>query len=101
METSKKSFANGDWVEVIQTRLKGFTGYILYRLIDEEGYIVKLTKDPKGCHVEIVIWIGREVLAPFVRLVEEEDLHALIDLALSTNDKQWFLELTDQLPFGG
>ncbi|MBG9549773.1 hypothetical protein ABE25_13380 [Cytobacillus firmus] len=32
-------------MEVVDTRLRGCTGYILNRLLDEEGYKVKLTAD--------------------------------------------------------
>lgn len=98
METSKKPFSKGDWVEVVDTRLRGCTGYILNGLLDEEGYKVKLTADQRGNHIEAVIWIGREDLAPCVHLIDDDDLLTLIDLALETNDKQWFLELTEQLP---
>ncbi|MFE4523975.1 IDEAL domain-containing protein [Cytobacillus firmus] len=103
METSKKPFSKGDWVEVTDTRLRGCTGYILNRLWDvegdrEKGYKVKLTADQRGNHIEADIWIGGEDLAPCVNMIDEGDLLTLIDLALETNDKQWFLDLTEQLP---
>ncbi|RBP86067.1 IDEAL domain-containing protein [Cytobacillus firmus] len=98
METRKKPFSKGDWVEVVNTNLRGCTGYILNLLLDEEGYKVKITADQRGKHIEGVIWIAKEDLVPCVNLVDEHDLLTLIDLALVTNDKQWFLELTDQLP---
>ncbi|RBP86238.1 IDEAL domain-containing protein [Cytobacillus firmus] len=98
LETRKKPFSKGDWVEVVNTNLRGCTGYILNLLLDEEGYKVKITADQKGNHIEEVIWIAKEELVPCVNLVDEHDLLTLIDLALVTNDKQWFLELTDQLP---
>lgn len=96
MET-KKEFAKGEWIKVINTRLIGYTGYIINRLL-EDGYKVKLTKDPKGNSIEAIIWIGAEDLVSCEDKVEEDDLLALIDFALATNDKQWFLELTEQLP---
>lgn len=97
METSNKPFAKGEWIKVKNTRLIGYTGYIINRLL-EDGYKVKLTKDPKGNSIEAIIWIGAEDIVSCEDKVEEDDLLALIDFALATNDKQWFLELTSQLP---
>ncbi|MBG9653714.1 IDEAL domain-containing protein [Cytobacillus firmus] len=97
METNKKPFAKGEWIKVINTRLIGYTGYIINRLL-EDGYKVKLTKDPQGNSIEAIIWIGAEDIVSCEEKVEEDDLLALIDFALATNDKQWFLELTEQLP---
>ncbi|MBU8773208.1 IDEAL domain-containing protein [Cytobacillus oceanisediminis] len=97
METSKKSFSKGEWIKVINTRLIGYTGYLINRLL-EDGYKVKLTKDPKGNSIDAIIWIGAEDIVSCENKVEEDDLLAMIDFALATNDKQWFLELTAQLP---
>ncbi|EWG12726.1 IDEAL domain-containing protein [Cytobacillus firmus] len=97
METDAKTFSKGEWIKVVNTRLKGYTGYIVNRLL-EDGYKVKITRDPDGKSIEATIWIGVEDIASFDEGVEEDDLLTLIDLALATNDKQWFLELTEQLP---
>ncbi|MFY2154657.1 IDEAL domain-containing protein [Cytobacillus firmus] len=97
MEVSKKAFAKGEWVAVVNTRLVGCKGYILNHLWGE-GYKVKITKDSQGNSINAIIWIGAEDIVSCEEKFEKDDLLALIDFALATNDKQWFMELTSQLP---
>ncbi|WP_026582143.1 IDEAL domain-containing protein [Bacillus sp. J33] len=100
MEIAEKAFAEGEWVEIVNTRLKGCTGYIIRRHLIEDDFKVQITKDSKGNKVvpNVNVWISSKHLAVYQDVKNEDDLLSLINLALATNDKKWFLELTAQLP---
>jgi hypothetical protein len=89
----------GEWVKVIgHDYLEGYVGYITdFDIVD--GYRVRITKNSKGNSFKKGgKWLDEEQIIPLPVKKEEDDLLALIDLALETNDKEWFLELTSKLP---
>jgi hypothetical protein len=90
----------GDWVCIINHRSKnGFLGFISKIDRESEGYQIIITKDRKGRKTpNLLIWVDLEQLVPILEYKDEDDLLALIDLALDLNDKEWFMELTEQLP---
>lgn len=44
------------------------------------------------------LWVEKELVYPCKDSINEDDLPALINLALDTKDEEWFRELTAQLP---
>jgi hypothetical protein len=89
----------GEWVKVIDhDYLYGYVGYITdFDLF--EGYRVRLTKNSKGKSFKNGSkWMGEEQIISLPVGKSEDDLLALIDIALETNDREWFLELTSKLP---
>jgi hypothetical protein len=89
----------GEWVKVIgHDYLEGYVGYITdFDPVD--GYRVRITKNSKGkSFKKRDKWIDADQIIPLSVEKEEDDLLALIDVALDTNDKEWFLELTSRLP---
>jgi hypothetical protein len=90
----------GEWVKVIDhDYLDGYVGFITdFDLLDEE-YRIRVTRTRKGEPINRShkwVEVASVVLLPIEKY--EDDLLALIDLALDTNDTEWFFELTSQLP---
>jgi hypothetical protein len=99
MVQTQEKLEIGVWVKVINhDYLEGYVGYITdFDPVD--GYRVRITKDCKGkSFKKRDKWMDEEQIIPLPIKKEEDDLLALIDLALETNDKEWFLELTSKLP---
>jgi uncharacterized protein YpiB (UPF0302 family) len=88
-------FSEGDWVKDQNGRLGFVTGIyrdnqITARFIrSSNGYPIKSTS---------IMHTNDIKLAPLESTLEEDDLYYLIDLALKTNDKDWFKELSSKLP---
>jgi hypothetical protein len=99
MELTDEVFKVGEWVTVDSGFIKGFTGFIIKYDFAGDRYFVNLTKTANGNPIDAGRWIDEERLIPPKKFKEEEDLLALIDMALDTNDREWFAELTSQLPF--
>jgi uncharacterized protein YpiB (UPF0302 family) len=97
METVEETFKPGEWVQIIDHRMRGCTGYILkYDALDDE-YRMMITRDSKGKILQGKFYIKADQLVPIKESKDEDDLLALIDLALDLNEKEWFMELTEQL----
>ncbi len=83
------------------------------KTLDDEkfhGFIESQDKDKGIAKIQVTasdneIIIGRTISSPIASLTslpeglltEEGDLYNFIDIALSTKDKPWFMELTSQL----
>lgn len=97
MDALEERLAEGTWVQIVNCRLSGFSGYIVRYDLEDHTYKLMLTKDPKGSPIVKSQWINADYVMKD-RLRDEDELLALIDHALDMNDKEWFLELTSQLP---
>jgi hypothetical protein len=89
----------GEWVKVIDPNyLIGYVGFVTdYDPIDEE-YRIRFTRNSKGKPIKGHKWVNVDSVMTLTIGKEEDDLLALIDLALETNDREWFSELTSKLP---
>jgi hypothetical protein len=92
----------GDWIKIVNHRfLEGCTGFVSkYSDLDDE-YKIIVTKNAKGKQIKGSVWLDEDNLLLFGEHQEEEDILSMIDLALDLNDKEWFEELTKQLPLRG
>jgi hypothetical protein len=96
---TEEKLKKGEWVKVIDhDYLEGYVGFITdFDLVD--GYRIRITKNRKGEALKKGHkWIDKESIIPLSVQKDEDDLLALIDVALDTNDREWFQELTSQLP---
>lgn len=98
METVEETLKPGDWVEIVDHHLAGYSGFILRYSIAENTYKVKITKDSKGKQLLKALWFDVDQVVTVHHSTDEEDIMSLVELALQTNDKEWFMELTAQLP---
>ncbi|MEK4149037.1 IDEAL domain-containing protein [Robertmurraya sp. FSL W8-0741] len=98
METIRSQFEVGDWVRVVNSRGQEFIGFVLKRDPDDGDVKVQFTSDPKGKSMKSSLWVEKELVYPCKDSINEDDLPALINLALDTKDEEWFRELTAQLP---
>jgi hypothetical protein len=90
----------GEWVKVIDhDYLNRYVGFVTeYDLVDE-SYRLRLTRNSKGKSLEKgYAWVEKESIIFLPVQKDEDDLLALIDLALDTDDKEWFIEITNLLP---
>lgn len=99
-ELSKMPLVIGEWVQVIDKNkfLDGRTGYIDHFDLWNSKYRVRFTTDSNGEPSLGASWVPEEFLVSINDERHENDLSFLIDLALETNDKEWFQELTSKLP---
>ncbi|MEH7249202.1 IDEAL domain-containing protein [Neobacillus niacini] len=98
MELTGERFATGDWVIIGGGFSKGWTGYILKYDFEDDRYKVRLTSTDRGKTIDIGKWFDPEDLMLGKKLITEQEIRTLIDLALDTNDKEWFKELSSKLP---
>ncbi|USK46323.1 IDEAL domain-containing protein [Cytobacillus oceanisediminis] len=97
MDAIEERLSEGTWVQIVNCRLSRFSSYIVRYDPEDYTYKLMLTKDPKGRPIVKSQWINADyVMKDGFR--DEDELLALIDHALDMNDKEWFLELTAQLP---
>jgi hypothetical protein len=97
MELTDELYKVGEWVSVDSGLIKGFTGYIVKYDFEDDRYFVNFTSTGNGNALNTGRWIDVERLVPAKKDKEEDDLFALIDMALDTDDKEWFKELSSQL----
>lgn len=97
MDVLEQRFEEGEWVQIVNCRLAGFSGYIVRYDAEDDTYKVKITKNPQGRPFAKNQWINADFVVKD-RFRDEDGLLALIDHALDMNDKEWFLELMVQLP---
>lgn len=98
MEVIEKRIAPGEWIQVTHGRIRGYTGYVLKYDIVDDVYKVHITKNRHGERVSGIAKIDSDCLVECWSFKDEDDLLAMIDMALDTNDKEWFEELSAQLP---
>ncbi|USK54388.1 IDEAL domain-containing protein [Cytobacillus solani] len=98
MEVIEKRIAPGEWIRVTHCRIRGYTGYVLKYDIVDDVYKVHITKNRHGERVSVITKIDSDCLVEYWTFTKEDDLLAMIDLALDTNDKEWFEELSALLP---
>lgn len=97
MEKSTRQYFIVDWVEITRPDIQECVGYITnYNEIQNE-YCVRIIKNSKGEYnrsTKSIIWADENQII----LTEIEntcfDLTDLIDIALDTQDQEWFQELT-------
>lgn len=95
---TKEKLEIGSWIIIVgHPFLTGCTGYITEEDKDVEEFRIRITKNKKGNHVrKYYLWINYDRVVPD-RFKDEDDLLALIDLAIDLNDKEWFLQLTEEV----
>ncbi|UYG97564.1 IDEAL domain-containing protein [Cytobacillus firmus] len=87
----------GDWVKG-----KSHEGELIIGYIEnlEEGMIKTkvISSDNKTIEGKIIPLQSKQVKKmPAAKVANKEQIHFLIDLALSTGDEEWFFELTTKL----
>lgn len=94
--------AEGVWVRVVLDShfLNGIIGFIAAVDDEDKEYIVRFTKDRFGKTIKTRVsrLCDYDVVVPVPLELEPDDLSSMIDLAIDTNDEEWFLELTSRLP---
>lgn len=84
----------GEWIAITYGRLQGYIGYVLkFDLIDER-YKVMVTSDPQGKVARGKVWVEPDDLTLLEVSKDEDDILSLIDLALDSGDKDWFIKLS-------
>ncbi|MEK3856315.1 IDEAL domain-containing protein [Cytobacillus sp. FSL H8-0458] len=87
----------GDWVKGKSREGELIIGYIENL---EEGIIKTkvISSDNKTIEGKVIPLQSKQVKKiPAVKVANKEQIHFLIDLALSTGDEEWFFELTSKL----
>ena len=95
----KEIFAVGDWIKAESNQ-----GELIH------GYIETLNPFQEKVEVHVVVSDNNETIGKKVKLYREqikklptstpnnkEQIRSLIDVALAAKDKEWFMELTNQL----
>ncbi|MGZ4161518.1 MAG: IDEAL domain-containing protein [Neobacillus sp.] len=92
-------FVNGDWVQGRSREGELIHGYV--ETVDSTKEIVKVNVVESDNEKAIgkSLWLPKKWTEklPDLTVISESQLLSLIDLALVTNDEQWFMELTDKL----
>lgn len=90
----------GEWVKIVgHKRLHGAIGFITSTYYTLQQYDVTLCRDPRGKFIyEEGFYFDADelILAPLE--LKEADIRELINVALDTEDKEWFEELMQRLP---
>jgi IDEAL domain len=86
----------GDWVKATSLDGELIIGYI--ENMDPEGTTVKakvITSDNRKIEGSVIPLLAKDVKKlPHTKIANKEQIRFLIDLALSTGDEEWFLELS-------
>ena len=101
MTEKEAVFKKGEWV-ILKGRYKwiGFITAISYSLEEYEVHIVRKEQGTDVSFVNLSIWADFEDTELMNSRLSENNLHQLIDMALDTKDREWFLELQSMLPKG-
>lgn len=97
MSNHNSILKTGDWVKGKSREGELIIGYIENL---EEGMIKTkvVSSDNKTIEGKIIPLQSKQVKKmPAVKVANKEQIHFLIDLALSTGDEEWFFELTSKL----
>ncbi|RVT67680.1 IDEAL domain-containing protein [Niallia taxi] len=97
MAQSDVIFKKGEWV-IVGTFHKwiGFITAISHSLREYEVNIVRRASNPDFI-INKIGWIDFEDAELMDNRLSEDNLHQLIDMALDTKDREWFLELQSML----
>ncbi|MFF2875823.1 IDEAL domain-containing protein [Gottfriedia sp. NPDC057991] len=89
----------GDWVKGISLKGELVIGYVeSLTILDEIVKVNVITSDNKTTVGKTIQMLNRNVKKmPDAKVTNKEQIHFLIDLALSTGDEDWFNELSSQL----
>jgi uncharacterized protein YpiB (UPF0302 family) len=89
----------GDWVKGISLHGELVIGYVdSLTILDEVVRVNVITSDNKTTVGKTIQMLNRNVKKmPDSKVTNKEQIHFLIDLALSTGDEDWFNELSSQL----
>ncbi|KLV25707.1 hypothetical protein ABW02_15165 [Niallia circulans] len=93
------AFKKGEWV-LVNGRFK-WVGYITSVSHTTEECEVRVIKRVNGKDFtaeQVLIDVDFEDMKLMDNRLEEDHLYQLIDLALDTNDKEWFNEIQSMLP---
>ncbi|WP_339148378.1 IDEAL domain-containing protein [Sutcliffiella sp. BMC8] len=99
----QKNFKKGDWVSIshisrdINPFALGSIGFVTVVHAEDESAKVLFLKHGSGKEIMRLECMNFENLSILPVSLEGEDLQALIDIALDSNDKEWFQELTERL----
>jgi hypothetical protein len=97
MSNNKAILKAGDWIKGKSREGELIVGYIETL---EEGIIKTkvISSDNKTIEGKIIPLLSKQVKKmPAAKVANKEQIHFLIDLALSTGDEEWFFELTSKL----
>ncbi|MGM0852810.1 MAG: IDEAL domain-containing protein [Bacillota bacterium] len=99
MSNNQSILKTGDWIKGESHSGELIIGYI--ENLDIQGETVKakvVTSDNKTIEGKSIPLLSKRVKKiPAANVKNKGQIHYLIDLALSTGDKEWFLELTSKL----
>ncbi|WRP07563.1 IDEAL domain-containing protein [Rossellomorea aquimaris] len=99
MSNNQSILKTGDWIKGESHSGELIIGYI--ENFDTNGETVKakvVTSDNKTIEGRTVPLLSKQVKKiPAAHVKNKEQIQFLIDLALSTGDEEWFLELTSKL----
>ncbi|MDQ0245555.1 hypothetical protein J2S09_003132 [Bacillus fengqiuensis] len=99
--TGKVRLKAGDWIKGKSREGELIHGYI--ETIDslQEAVKVNIVECDNENMIGTTIWLlnNRVEKLPFATTSNEEQILTLIDVALSTKDEQWFMELSEKLRF--
>lgn len=91
-----KILTKGDWVKATSLEGELIIGYIVH--LDPKGTTVKakvITSDNREIEGSVIPLLAKDVKKlPDTKIANKEQIRFLIDLALSTGDEEWFLELS-------
>lgn len=90
----------GDWVELKEREIgEGAIGFIEDLDPEDDSYWIIFVTNPYGKRINAGKWKHESQLRALPPGLDENQLTILIDLALKIGDKDWFMELTEQLKF--
>ncbi|MCA1065757.1 IDEAL domain-containing protein [Rossellomorea sp. AcN35-11] len=99
MSNQESILKTGDWIKGTSHSGELVIGYI--ENLDIQGRTIKakvVTSDNKAIEGKTIPLLGKQVKKiPSTIIKNKEQIHFLIDLALSTGDEEWFFELTSKL----
>ncbi len=89
----------GDWVKGISKNEYAYQGYVEAISESQQSALIRVVACHHNNSVGKVLESSLDRLVPceFEVYQDEQDVYALIDMALSTYDREWFLELTEVL----
>ncbi|GIN38481.1 hypothetical protein [Heyndrickxia oleronia] len=98
MQTREAKLKKGDWIAIPGTFGSRFIGYILKASNGLQQYEVQVLRKSNGVKYERKVWIDFNDVFPYGEELEEEDFYQMMEIAIDTNDKDWFNELHERIP---
>lgn len=87
-----------DWVIVTKGAYKGVIGSVDMLNMNNQKIFVAAIRHVDGHKVSGISTFDYDQVKPYELPMDEDHLLDLIDLAIDTNDEDWFMELTEKLP---